>query len=99
MWNNVFGGHSTIKIIIRGQKMRVKEDIHSQIIKGLADATFPIDKPKDLLASSPPGKVNTLPNIEYFPFESARQINDIIVEICENGPAILNEITFLDHAR
>lgn len=79
--------------------MRVKEDIHSQIIKGPVDATFPINKPKNPLASSLSGMGNTLPNMEYFPFESTRQINDIIVEICENGPAILNEITFLDHAR
>ena len=29
--------------------MSVKEEIHSQIVGGFADATFPINRPEDLL--------------------------------------------------
>jgi hypothetical protein len=35
--------------------MSVKEDIHSQILGGLANATFPIKTPEELLAAFPAG--------------------------------------------
>ena len=33
--------------------MSVKEDIHSQILGGLANTAFPINTPEDLLAAMP----------------------------------------------
>ena len=35
--------------------MNVKEEIHSQIVGALADASFPINSPEDLLAAMPAG--------------------------------------------
>lgn len=75
--------------------MSVKEEIHSQIVGGLADATFPINTPEDLLAAFPAGADTTcksgdcevtageagkLLKAEDFPFESAKQVADILVE-------------------
>ncbi|KGK98708.1 hypothetical protein LI82_07630 [Methanococcoides methylutens] len=68
--------------------MSVKEEIHSEIVGGLADATFPINTPEDLLAAMPAGPdaacqtedVRKLIKAEDFPIESAKQIADILVE-------------------
>jgi hypothetical protein len=78
--------------------MNVKEEIHSHIVGRFTDARSPIGAPKDPRAVFPPGK-GRRPTIEHSPFENTRQINDIITDICENGPTMLNEITFLDHVR
>ncbi len=74
--------------------MSVKEGIHSQIVGGLADATFPINTPEDLLAAFPAGagtkcksgdvevtagEAGKLLTAEDFPFESAKQVADILV--------------------
>lgn len=75
--------------------MSVKEDIHSQIIGGLADATFPIDTPEKLLAAFPAGADTTCKSGDVsvtaaeaggllkesdFPFKSAKEVADVIVE-------------------
>jgi hypothetical protein len=75
--------------------MSVKEEIHSQIVGGLADAKFPINTPEELLAAFPAGADTTckagdvevtageagkLLKAEDFPFKSAQQVADIIVE-------------------
>lgn len=75
--------------------MSVKEDIHSQILGGLANATFPIKTPEELLAAFPAGadtkcksedcevtagEAGKLLKSEDFPFENAKQIADILVE-------------------
>ena len=39
--------------------MSVRDDIHSQIVGGLADATFPIETPEKLLAAFPAGADTT----------------------------------------
>jgi Uncharacterized protein conserved in archaea len=77
------------------KNMSVKEEIHSQIVGGLANATFPINTPEDLLAAFPAGADTTcksgdvevtageagkLLTAEDFPIESAKQIADILVE-------------------
>ena len=74
--------------------MSVKEEIHSQIVGGLTNATFPINSPEDLLAAFPAGADTTcksgdveitageagkLLTAEDFPFESAKQVADILV--------------------
>lgn len=74
--------------------MSVKEDIHSQIVGGLADATFPINSPEELLAAFPAGADTTCKSGDVeitageagkvltsddFPFESAKQVADILV--------------------
>ncbi|NPE30536.1 hypothetical protein HNV12_21800 [Methanococcoides sp. SA1] len=75
--------------------MSVKEEIHSQIVGALANATFPINTPEDLLAAMPDGADTTcksgdveitageagaLLTAEDFPIESAKQIADTLVE-------------------
>ncbi|WP_340818949.1 MTH865 family protein [Methanolobus sp. WCC4] len=75
--------------------MSVKEEIHSQIIGGLADATFPINTPEELLAAFPAGADTTckagdvsvtageaggLLKESDFPFKSAKEVADVIVE-------------------
>lgn len=75
--------------------MSVKKEIHSQIVGGLANATFPINTPVDLLAAFPAGadttckagdvevtagEAGTLLKADDFPFESAEQVAEIIVE-------------------
>lgn len=74
--------------------MNVKEEIHSQIVGALANATFPINTPEDLLAAFPAGADTTckagdveitageagkLLTAEDFPVESAKQIADTLV--------------------
>ena len=75
--------------------MGVKEDIHSQIISGLANATFPIKTPEKLLAAFPAGADTTCKSGDVsvtageaggllkegdFPFKSAKEVADVIVE-------------------
>lgn len=75
--------------------MSVKEEIHSQIEGALANASFPINTPEELLAAMPAGADTTcksgdfevtageagkLLTAEDFPFESAKQVADILVE-------------------
>jgi len=75
--------------------MSVKEDIHSQIVGGLADATFPIETPEKLLAAFPAGADTTCKSGDVsvtageaggllkdsdFPFKSAKEVADVIVE-------------------
>ncbi|MDI3539336.1 MAG: hypothetical protein PWR29_906 [Methanolobus sp.] len=75
--------------------MSVKEEIHSQILGGLANATFPINTPEALLAAFPAGadtkcksgnveitagEAGKLLTVEDFPFESAKQVADTLVE-------------------
>ncbi|SDF87681.1 hypothetical protein SAMN04488589_1621 [Methanolobus vulcani] len=75
--------------------MSVKDDIHSQIVGGLADATFPIETPEKLLAAFPAGADTTcksgdvsvtageaggLLTADDFPFKSAKEVADVIVE-------------------
>lgn len=74
--------------------MSVKEEIHSQILSGLANATFPINTPEALLAAFPAGadtkcksgnveitagEAGKLLTVEDFPFESAKQVADTLV--------------------
>ncbi|MBP1908947.1 MTH865 family protein [Methanolobus bombayensis] len=75
--------------------MSVKEDIHSQIVGGLTDATFPIETPEKLLAAFPAGAETTcksgdvsvtageaggLLTADDFPFNNAKEVADVIVE-------------------
>ncbi len=75
--------------------MSVKEQIHEQIVGGLAGAKFPIKTPEQLLAAFPNGANTTckagdlevtageagkLLKASDFPFKSAKQVADIIVE-------------------
>ncbi len=75
--------------------MSVKEEIHSQIVGALAGAKFPIETPEALLASFPDGAETTCKanGVELkagdagkvlkpddFPFTSAKEVADIIVE-------------------
>lgn len=75
--------------------MNVKEEIHSQIVGGLANAAFPINTPEALLAAFPAGadtkcksgnveitagEAGKLLTAEDFPFESAKQVADTLVE-------------------
>ncbi len=75
--------------------MSVKEDIHSQIVSGLAGANFPIGTPEKLLAAFPAGADTTCRSGDVevtageaggllmesdFPFNSAEEVADIIVE-------------------
>ena len=73
----------------------VKDQIHAQISGALANASFPIDTPEALLAAFPAGAYTTcqvgdlkmtageagkLLIATDFPFTSAKQVADIIVE-------------------
>jgi len=75
--------------------MSVKEEIHSQILGGLANATFPINTPEALLAAFPAGadtkcksgnveitagEAGKFLTAEDFPFENAKQVADTLVE-------------------
>ncbi len=75
--------------------MSVRDEIHSQIVGGLADAKFPIRTPEELLAAFPDGADTTckagdlevtageagkLLKASDFPFEDAKQVADVIVE-------------------
>lgn len=75
--------------------MSVRDEIHAQIVGGLAGAKFQIRTPEQLLAAFPEG-ANTACKAGYlevtageagkllkasdFPFKSARQVADVIVE-------------------
>jgi len=73
----------------------VKEEIHAQITGALTGAVFPIDTPEKLIAAFPAGadttcqvgdikmtagEAGTLLKESDFPFTSARQVADIIVD-------------------
>ncbi len=75
--------------------MTVRDEIHAQITGALADAKFPIGTPEELLAAFPDGANTTCKagNVEMkagdagkllkasdFPFRSAKQVADVIVE-------------------
>jgi len=75
--------------------MSVKDEIHSQIIEALSSAEFPIDTPEKLLKSFPDGastrcragdievtagEAGKLLKPSDFPFKSAKQVADVIVE-------------------
>ncbi len=75
--------------------MGVKEEIHTQIVGALAGATFPIETPEKLLASFPDGAETTCQagdvklkagdadqvlKTDDFPFKSAKEVADVIVE-------------------
>lgn len=73
----------------------VKEQIHAQITGALAGATFPIDTPERLIDAFPAGadtscqvgelkmtagEAGKLLKSTDFPFQSAKQVADIIVD-------------------
>ncbi|MCL7413954.1 MAG: hypothetical protein M8353_10135 [ANME-2 cluster archaeon] len=75
--------------------MSVREEIHDQIVKGLAGGKFPIATPEDLLAAFPEGAATTcrsgdivvtadeagkLLKASDFPFKDAKHVADVIVE-------------------
>jgi hypothetical protein len=75
--------------------MNVRDEIHAQIIGGLAGAKFPIKSPEDLLAAFPDGANTTckagdleitageagkLLKASDFPFNNEEQVADVIVE-------------------
>nr|WP_319374522.1 MTH865 family protein [uncultured Methanobacterium sp.] len=75
--------------------MGVKEEIHTQIVGALAEADFPITTPEALLSSFPDGAETTCKSgdvelkagdagqvltAEDFPFKSAENVADVIVE-------------------
>lgn len=75
--------------------MSVRDEIHSQIVGGLAGAKFPISTPEKLLAAFPngaatacksgdlvvtAGEAGKLLKASDFPFKNAKQVADVIVE-------------------
>ncbi|MCL7410972.1 MAG: MTH865 family protein [Methanosarcinaceae archaeon] len=75
--------------------MSVKDEIHSQIVGGLANGTFPVNTPEELFAAFPDGAATTcksgdlvvsagdagkLLKASDFPFKNAKQVADVIVE-------------------
>jgi hypothetical protein len=75
--------------------MSVKEDIHAQIKGALEDAQFPIETPETLLAAFPAGADTTCKSGDVeitageaggllkesdFPFTSAQQVADLLVD-------------------
>lgn len=73
----------------------VKEQIHAQISGALANASFPINTPEALIAAFPAGadttcqvgdvkmtagEAGTLLKSTDFPFKSASQVADVIVD-------------------
>ncbi|MDW7726485.1 MAG: MTH865 family protein [Candidatus Methanoperedens sp.] len=75
--------------------MSVRDEIHAQIVGGLAGAKFPIDTPEKLLEAFPDGANTTcragdievtageagkLLKASDFPFKSAKDVADVIVE-------------------
>jgi len=75
--------------------MSVKDEIHAQIVGALKGAKFPIKTPEELLAAFPEGANTTckagdvkmtageagkLLKGSDFPFRSAKQVADIIVQ-------------------
>ena len=76
--------------------MSVRDSIKTQIIAHLKNAEFPISTPETLLASFPSGadikcsaddlvvttgQVGELLSLTHFPFESAEDVGEIIVEL------------------
>lgn len=76
-------------------KMSVKDEIHAQIVGALKNAKFPINTPGDLLAAMPQGAdtkckaggieltagdAGRVLKASDFPFKSAEQVADVIVE-------------------
>lgn len=77
------------------KNMSVKEEIHAQISGALKNANFPLKTPEELLAAFPAGAdttcqsgnvkvtagdAGTLRKTSDFPFTSAKQVADVIVE-------------------
>lgn len=75
--------------------MSVRDEIHAQIVGALKGAKFPVKTPKDLLAAFPMGADTTwqvgaikmtageagkLLKSTDFPFRSAKQVADVIVQ-------------------
>lgn len=75
--------------------MNVKEEIHAQIVGALAGVKFPIETPEALLAAFPEGVETTCKSGDVelkagdagqvltgddFPFKSAQDVADVIVE-------------------
>lgn len=75
--------------------MSVKDEIHAQIVGALKNAKFPIATPEALLAAMPQGAATKCKAGEIeltagdagkilkasdFPFKSAKQVADVIVE-------------------
>lgn len=75
--------------------MSVRDEIHSQIVGGLAGAKFPVRTPEELLAAFPDGANTTckagdleitageagkLLKAGDFPFKNAKQVADVIVQ-------------------
>lgn len=75
--------------------MAVKDEIHAQIVGALAGADFPIATPEALLGAFPDGAETTCKSgdvelkagdagqvltAEDFPFKSAKDVADVIVE-------------------
>lgn len=75
--------------------MGVKEEIHAQIVGALAGANFPLETPEALLNSFPDGAETTCKSgdvelkagdagkvltADDFPFKSAQDVADVIVE-------------------
>lgn len=75
--------------------MGVREEIHAQIVRALAGAKFPLETPEELLGSFPDGAETTCKSGEVelkagdagkvltgddFPFKSAEEVADVIVE-------------------
>jgi len=73
----------------------IKEQIHAQITGALANASFPIDSPEKLIDAFPAGaattcqvgdvkmtagEAGTLLKATDFPFTSAKQVADVIVD-------------------
>jgi len=77
------------------QTMSVKDEIHAQIVGALKNAKFPINTPGDLLAAMPQGAetkckaggieltagdAGKVLKASDFPFRSAQQVADVIVD-------------------
>ncbi|CEA12865.1 MAG: MTH865 family protein [Methanobacterium formicicum] len=75
--------------------MGVKEEIHAQIVGALAGASFPLATPEELLSAFPDGAETTCKSGDVelkagdaggvltpddFPFKSAKDVADVIVE-------------------
>jgi len=75
--------------------MGVKEEIHAQIVGALAGASFPLATPEELLSAFPDGAETTCKSGDVelkagdaggvltpdnFPFTSAKDVADVIVE-------------------
>jgi hypothetical protein len=85
----------TREILQQVKTMSVRDEIHAQIVGALKNAKFPINTPADLLAAMPQGAATKCKagDVELtagdagkvlkpndFPFKSAQQVADVIVE-------------------